>query len=252
MTAILFIAGRHLWHRKLLNGIAVVGVMFGVLTLVAITGIMRGFQTKFLDTIVKITPHVVITDTELGAPEAAIERLLGRPAAVRLAHAASSDRETRIVRPSETVAAIERIGGVVAAAPVVVGSAVASSRGRELPVELRGIVPVRQDRVTPLGPLVVEGSLARLGGGLDGAMIGAPLAELLGVRIGDTITCASARGERATVQIVALFETRIASIDRGRVYASQRLAQTILGRGDAIDRIEVRLDDPARAPALVV
>ncbi len=43
MRAELFIAARQLWQRKLLNSISVLGVTLGVLTLIAITGMMRGF-----------------------------------------------------------------------------------------------------------------------------------------------------------------------------------------------------------------
>ena len=77
MRAELFIAWRQLWHRKLLNGIAVLGVTLGVLTLIAITGIMRGFQTKFLDTVLQISPHVVMFDTSLGQPAPVVDQLLG-------------------------------------------------------------------------------------------------------------------------------------------------------------------------------
>ena len=53
---VLFIALRQLWDRKLLNGIAVLGVTLGVLTLIGINGIMQGFQQKFLGNIIKISP----------------------------------------------------------------------------------------------------------------------------------------------------------------------------------------------------
>ena len=64
------------------------------------------------------------------------------------------------------------------------------------------------------------------------------------------MTCAAASGERVSLRIVALFESGIAALDKGRIYVPTRLAQTILGRGDAIDRIEVRLRQPDSAPAV--
>jgi len=251
VRAELFIAGRQLWHRKLLNGIAVLGVMLGVLTLIAITGIMRGFQTKFLDTILQISPHVVMFDTTLGETRPVVDQLLGGPSATRIVRQTSTDRQRRIVRPSETVRAIASLSGVVAVAPLVVGSAVASAGSKEVPVELRGIEPVVQDRVTPLRAQVVEGSLDDLAGTVDGALIGSQLAELLGVHVGDNVACASARGERVVLRVVAVFDTGIAALDKGRIYVPTRLAQTILGRGDVIDRIELRLERPDDAPAVV-
>jgi len=247
----MFIAGRQLWHRKLLNGIAVLGVMLGVLTLIAITGIMRGFQTKFLDTILQISPHVVVFDTELGEKRPVIDQLLGPgPSVTRILRQSTTDRQRRIARPTETVRALTQMEGIEAVAPLVVGNAVASVGGKEMPVELRGIDPVVQDRVTPLRSTIVDGRLDELGGAFNGALVGHQLAEQLGLHVGDNLTCASGRGDRALMRVVAIFDTGIAALDKGRVYVTTRQAQTILGRGDAIDRIEIRLTDPDRAPAL--
>lgn len=250
MRAALFIAGRQLWHHKLLNAIAVLGVMLGVLTLISITGIMRGFQTKFLGTMLQISPHVVVLDTTLGETRPIVDQLLGGPSATRIIRQTSTDRQLRIARPSETVQAIERLEEVTAVAPLVIGSAVASAGSKELPVELRGIEPAVQDRVTPLRTLVVDGRFDELGGAVDGALVGRQLAELLGVHVGDNLACAAARGERVVLRVVAVFDTGVAAIDKGRIYVPTRLAQTILGRGDLIDQIELRIADPARAPAV--
>jgi lipoprotein-releasing system permease protein len=148
------------------------------------------------------------------------------------------------------VAAILGLPGVVGVAPLVVGSAVASAGAKEQPIELRGIEPALQARVTPLADSVVTGSLGDLGGAVDGALIGAGLAAELRLAVGDNLTVASGRGQRVILRVVATFETGVAAIDKGRVYVPARLAQTALGRGDTIDRLEVRLRNPDDAPAL--
>lgn len=256
MRAQLFIAWRQLWHRKLLAGISVAGVLFGVLTLIAMTGIMRGFQTKFLDTILQISPHVVVFDTRLGQTRSVTELLLDGdrpapgPSLTHVVRQTSTDRQSRIVRPRETVAAIASARNVTAVAALVVGNAVASSGAKEVPVELRGIEPEVQDKVTPLRDRVVAGAFTELAGAVDGAIIGAGLADQLGVHVGDNLTCASGRGQRVILRVVAVFETGVAALDKGRIYVPTRLAQTVLGRGDSIDRIELRLADPDLAPLL--
>lgn len=252
MRAALFLAGRHLWHRKLLHGIAVLGVTLGVLTLVAITGIMRGFQGRFLDTILQVSPHVVLTGTRLGAPRPPIEQLLGGvPGVARVVRQRPSDRALRVDRPTEVTAALAALPGVVAVAPLVVGSAVVAAGSRERAIELRGIDPAAQDRVTPLRARVVAGRYDDLGGGQDGAMLGVQLAADLGLALGDRLACASARGETIALRVVALFETGVAALDKGRAYVPLRLARAALGRGELVDRLELRLADPAEAPALV-
>lgn len=251
MRAVLFLAFRQLWERKLLNGIAVLGVTLGVTVLLGITGIMHGFQERFLDTILAVSPHVVLLDEKLSTEEPIARRLLARvPSAVHVARQRSSDRRERIARPDETLATIRRMDGVAAASSLVVGSGVVSAGIKELPVEVRGIDPMVQEEVTPLRENLVAGDLHALGGSVDGAILGITLAGDLGVTVGDTIGCASARGERMPLRVVGVFETRITSLDKGRIYVPRRLGQTLLARGDSIDRVEIRLDDPDRAPEI--
>ena len=65
MSSPVFIALRQLWSRKFLYGIATCGVMLGVFPLIAITGILRGFQGKFVETVLKNSAHVVLFSKEL-------------------------------------------------------------------------------------------------------------------------------------------------------------------------------------------
>ena len=93
---VLFIALRQLWDRKLLNSIAVLGVALGVLVLIAINGIMQGFQTKFLENILRISPHVTMFDKQLRPLPSILSRSEQTFVAARVAHENPSDRQLRI------------------------------------------------------------------------------------------------------------------------------------------------------------
>ncbi|HEV3188911.1 MAG TPA: hypothetical protein VGY54_00365, partial [Polyangiaceae bacterium] len=67
MRVVVFLAVRMLWERRLLSVIAIVAVMLGVITLVSMRGIQLGFRYKFLQTIVRVTPQVAITDKKISA-----------------------------------------------------------------------------------------------------------------------------------------------------------------------------------------
>jgi lipoprotein-releasing system permease protein len=253
VRALLFIAGRQLWDRRGLFGIAVAGVVLGVTSLIALTGIMRGMQVRFLATILEVSPHVIVLDTTLGQPRPIVDRLLDPtasrgPSLTRIIRPRDTTRQRRIDRPTETTHAIAQLEGVTAVAAVVIGSAVVSAGTKELPVELRGIDAVAQDRVTPLRAKLVAGSLVEFAGSGDGVLVGRALADLLGVGLGDSLGCGSASGAQARLRVVGVFETGVLVLDKTRIYVPTRLAQTILGHGDTIDRLELRLTDPARAP----
>lgn len=243
----LFLALRQLWSRRWLYGIATIGVMLGVFPLIAISGILRGFQGKFVATVLKNSAHVVLFDKELRrAPRPLDLDALG-PMVGRVSHEAPEDREIRIGRPGEILRAVERMRGVQAASVGVLGTAILGAGTREVPIELRGIDPLLQERVTPLRSTLTSGDFRAFVGSSDGVLLGAGVARNLGAKVGDTLSCASTKGAKSTLKVAGIFETSINAIDKARAYVPLRVAQTILGKGDAIERIEIRVDDPDRA-----
>ncbi len=244
---VLFIAFRQLWDRKLLNGIAVLGVTLGVLTLIGINGIMQGFQQKFLGNILRISPHVVIFDKELRPAPSLAARHTGELVVASVSHEAPNDRQLRIRRPAEIVRALERMDGVSAAAASVVGSAVLAYGPKQYPVDLRGIVAEKQERATPLARYALQGSFRALDSTPDGIALGSGVASRLGARVGDQLVVGSPAGQRLTMRVVAVFECEIPPVDSSRAYVSLQNAQILLGKPDVVGRIDVRLHDETRA-----
>src|SRR5512140_328963 len=198
---VLFIALRQIWDRKLLNSIAVLGVMLGVLTLIGINGIMQGFQVKFLSNIIKISPHVTIFDKQLRPAPPMLARYEDAFVAARVSHETPSDRQLRINRPAEIVRAIERMDGVVGAAGSVVGSAVLAIGAKEYPVDLRGIDVPRQDKVTPISSYMTRGSYRALGAAPDGLLMGSGVASKMGAHLDDIVVVGSALGQKLNLKV---------------------------------------------------
>jgi lipoprotein-releasing system permease protein len=247
MRIVLFIALRQLWDRKLLNGIAVGGVVLGVVVLLGIKGIMNGFQRKFYNSILKISPHVTMFDKELRPAPSILSRFTGDFVAARVAHETPSDRQLRIKRPEEIVHAIEQVPGVVAASGSLVGAAVLALGSKEYSVELRGIDPPRQRRVTHIGQYVIKGSYDALSSSSDGILLGSGVADRIGAKLDDVLVCGTPRGDKLTLKVVGIFEAAVPPVDNTRVYVTLRNAQTLLGRPDTVGRIETRLADSDQA-----
>jgi lipoprotein-releasing system permease protein len=247
---VLFVALRQLWDRKLLNGIAVLGVSLGVLVLIGINGIMQGFQQKFLGNILKISPHLTLFDKQLRPAPSILARYTDDIVTERVAHQTPSDRPLRINRPTEVVRAIESMEGVSAAAPSLAGSAVLAIGSKQYSVDLRGIDPQRQDRVTPISGYMQEGSYRALDIAPDGILIGSGVASRIGAKVDDIVVVGSPVGERLNLRVVGIFEAGIPPVDATRTYVTIENAQTILGKRDVVGRIDVRLHDPETAPAV--
>ena len=140
MRIVVFIALRQLWDRKLLNSIAMGGVVLGVVALLAIKGIMHGFQEKFYSSILKISPHVTMIDKELRPRRRCSlgsetfrgdARLAREPERSPTSHQASGRDRSRHRADGRG----GRGGGSL------VGSAVLALGSKEYSVELRGIEP---------------------------------------------------------------------------------------------------------------
>ncbi len=247
LRVVVFVALRQLWDRKLLNAIAVGGVVLGVVTLIGIKAIMNGFQDKFYQSILKISPHVSILDKELRPEAPMLTRFEPGPVAARVAHETPSDRQLRIKRPDEIVRALERMEGITAASASLVGSGVLGLGSREYAVEVRGIDPARQTRVTPIGEYVVRGSYRALEVTQDGILLGSGVANRLGAHVGDQLVIASPRGDRMPLKVVGVFDAEVPPVDNTRVYVTLKNAQALLGRSDTVGRIEARLVDTERA-----
>ncbi len=247
---VFFIAMRQLWDRKLLNGIAVCGVSLGVLTLIAINGIMQGFQHKFIDNILRISPHVTLFDRQLRPAPPLLARAYDGFVVTDVAHQSPSERNLRISRPEEIVRALEDMSEVVAASKLLVGSAVISRGSQQFPVEVRGIEPTRQDRVTPIASYLQVGNYHTLEASPDAVVIGSGIASRIGAHLGEVIVCGSSLGTRLNLKVVGIYESGIPPVDNHRVYVTLRNAQALLGRPDAVGRIEVKLREPDNAQVM--
>lgn len=240
---VLFIALRQLWERKLLNGIAIGGVVLGILVLIAMNGIMKGFSQKFTQSILKISPHVILFDTELRPQPSILARYENTFVATSVAHEVPSDRQARIKRPTEIVHALRQMSEVRAAAPSLAGMALIEYGGKTKSIDIRGIEVDPQEKVTPLSQFVRQGSLTTLAVATDGIAVGSGVASDLGLHLGDIVHAAAPGGRPLDLKVVAIFEAEIPPVDKSRAYALLRNAQTLLGKPDVVSRIEIRLWD---------
>lgn len=246
---ILLVTARQLWDRKLLNGIAVVGVTLGVAVFVTMPALMLGYQVMFFDIMLKTSSHVVLGDTELRATRPLVDEFYREPVVSRVAHQVPSDRQRRIKRPGEIVRTLRTRGDVVAAAASLSGAVLVEFGGKTKSIDLRGIDVAEQDRVTPLTQFVAAGRLAALTVVPEGVAVGSGVAKELGLRVDDVVHAAAPGGRPLALKVVAILELGVPPIDKTRGYVLLRTAQTLLGRPDAIGRIEVRLRDPDAAIA---
>jgi lipoprotein-releasing system permease protein len=158
-----FVARRYLTARRrqafisLISAVSILGVGVGVMAVIIALALMTGVQGELRDRIVGSTAHVYVSKQD--GPFLDIE----------------ADRR-RV-----------QIPGVVASAPTILGAALLQADG----VMLKGIDPALEAGVTDIAAAIQSGSIEALTNrdpeADDGIVLGADLADQLGLRLGDRV-----------------------------------------------------------------
>ena len=113
--------------------------------------------------------------------------------------------------------------GIVAAAPQVIGDVIATYGTKTMNLNVHGVEPEQQSRVTTIGDDILEGSFTRLRTTADGIIIGKGVADVLGAKLDDSITLASSTGGKTTARVVGIFRTGVTPVDYSpRLHAAQQ------------------------------
>jgi lipoprotein-releasing system permease protein len=215
---------------SLITLISIVGVAAGVAALIIALAITAGFRE----------------DLE--------KKLLGAQAHVSVL---SKDRSSGITGYMRITKEVEQVPGVVFAAPAVYQKVLLSSEGQSHGVNLKGIIPELESRLSALSENMVEGSLS--GFQEDSIIIGRELSKTLGTFFGDRLSV-TGFGVRSTpmglaprtrsFQITGMFESGLYDYDNGWAYIPLAAAQRLMGVGDVANVIEVKVSDMYQAKAM--
>ena len=143
-------------------GTSMVGIALGVAALIVVLSVMNGFQKEVRDRMLSVLPHI-----EIYVPGVEPLKVLDE----------WSDLAKQARQSTQ----------VTGAAPFVAAQAMLM-RGQDLRgVQVRGIDPVAEKEVSDAGNQMVRGKMTDLKPGSFGIVLGQELADLLQVRIGQTV-----------------------------------------------------------------
>lgn len=235
----LFIARRYLRAKRkqvmisVITAISVIGVAAGVMAMVIALAITTGFRDTLQKNLLGATAHVSILEKEPSTGIDHWEQIVPRLA--KLAH----------VRSAAPVLYEEGyLNGALQGSGVVV-KGININPGAPVPDSLRHLK---------------TGSLAGLQpqpGGLPGVVLGARLAEAIGAVTGKQVTLLIPNGDLTPfgprpsyvrLRVAGIFETGFYDVDMTRGYMSLTQAQKAFDVPDAINSIELMLDDIYQAP----
>ena len=249
LRLLLRIALRQIRYRKMLSFIAILGVALGVMALVVMNAIMKGFQERLKEQLIGASAHVALEAERVADDTRLLEGWVPGPGEIlaHVSHHAPSDRPARISEPFELARSLEHLPEIEAACPMLFGQLSVSVGARRFQQGVRGILPNVQDRCTPLRRFVTVGRWEDFVHAGDTIFIGSQLAKDLSLTVGDRMTFHLEDGSARSLRISALFETGLYPLDHDVAFMHLNYAQSLLPLKVEVNRIDVRVQQPLAA-----
>lgn len=243
-----FISIRYFLTHKRQSLVCIAGVTISVMMLITMQAMMSGFTDKFIFETVESSGHIIIHDEPRQTRTPILKQAYPDPRAfLDLQGVKPRDQVRHIRNAGGIMAMLRRMPGVAAVAPMVNGDAIASYGTKTVNVAVYGVEPADQLQVTTIGDNVTSGSFDRLKSTADGVVLGAGVADVLGVKVDDIITLAGSEGGHATAKVAGIFQTGVTPIDYSRCYMLLNDAQTLLNRKNIINQMILRIADYRQA-----
>jgi len=191
--------------------ISVLGIAVGVAVLIVVISVMSGFDRYLEDKMIGMHAHIIV---ESSAPSASLDDLMKK---------------------------IKDIPGVIDTAPFASGGALIKEGNSLINVQLRGIVPGLEPKVTKIKEYIKQGDL-NLGDGE--IIIGEELANRLYLKVGDSVSLISPETiELSRFKIRGVFNSGMYIYDSGLVISNLKTTQDFFGLGSARNGISVKADN---------
>jgi len=221
------------------TSVSVLGVVLGVAALTIVLAVTTGFQEQFREKVLGVNAHVIIMKPE------------------------SNFEDYR--RVMDRVMKIDK--DVVAVQPFIFAEMlVTRGKGQLSGVAIKGVDPVGVRKVLDLDKHIVDGSIEALArepgpGELPPIIMGKELAHKLKAKVGDDVTVVvplsnldfdtmrakSASPRTRKFRVVGIFYSGFDEYDRRLMYTNLHDTQELVGRGDGVMGVELKVKDVDRA-----
>jgi lipoprotein-releasing system permease protein len=207
---------------------SMIGIALGVAALIVVLSVMNGFQHELRTRILGVASHLQVSG----------------------ANNALSDWR----RVAEFVG---RHPEVQASAPYISAQGLLSFGQAVQGTLVRGVLPEREDGVAEIGAHMKAGSFSALKSGDFGIVLGADLARMLGVGLGDKVVVMAPQGQFTPTgmvprlkqfRVVGIFQVGMYEYDAALALVHLDDAAKLYRMGEQVSGLRLKLDDLYRAP----
>ncbi|HWU35828.1 MAG TPA: lipoprotein-releasing ABC transporter permease subunit [Methylovorus sp.] len=207
---------------------SMIGIGLGVAALIIVLSVMNGFQEELRSRILGVASHMQISGVD--------NKLADWPLLAK---------------------EVEHAPHVQAVAPYIMAQGMLSYGQSVQGAIVRGVLPVDEDRVADLGSHMRAGKLTDLREGEFGIVLGAELAQSLGVILGDKVVVLAPQGQFTPTgivprikqfRVVGIFQIGMYEYDAGLALIHMGDAAKLYRMGSDVSGVRLKLDDLFAAP----
>lgn len=213
-----------------ISAASMAGIAIGVTALITVLSVMNGFERELRTRILGMASHATIS-----------------------AYRGALDDWREVAEAARRHAEIEAV------APYIEGEGMLRLGAELSGTLLRGVLPDEEPAVSDITQHIKEGSLESLQAGAYNLVIGAELAEALGVALGDkvdlmipqaSVTPAGVLPRFRRFTVSGIFKVGMYEFDRGLVLIHLADAQALYRMGEGVTGVRLKLHDLFRAPVV--
>lgn len=209
---------------------SMVGIGLGVAALIVVLSVMNGFQEELRSRILGVASHLQITGAN------------------------------NVLADWQSVSSkVQTAKHVTGSAPYIMTQGMLSNGQAVQGAIVRGVLPSEESKVSDLAEHMRAGQLADLKAGEFGIVLGAELAQSLGVVLGDKVVLMAPQGQFTPTGIVprikqftvvGLFQIGMYEYDAGLALINIDDAAKLYRMGDNVSGVRLKLDDLFLAPRI--
>lgn len=216
-------ATRFLRHSRGQTILIILGIGIGISVQIFISALIGGLQKNLVETTIGRSSHITITNADKSLNIANYQSVLDKVRGLGL--------DVKVAAPSITLPAFIRFND------------------KSEQVVVRGFILEQSEAIYKFNNTIKEGTFQLQYGEVA---IGAALADEYGIRAGDAVEVVNAAGQAMTVNVVTIFDFKVAAINKQWLITNDALAREIfdIPKTDATS-IEIQINQPFNSNVLM-
>lgn len=235
--------------RKKQTLLILLGISFGTLLFVSISGLQLGMRNFITERLLNNTAHILISGAErMIDPIEVTEVFYGGGSKTRWVLSPFGKREeVRLENVQGWYQVFNHDPEVLDYSPRLATNAILTNGVFSASVNLIGVIPEKQLRTTSIQNYMQEGSFKDLAGGNGHIVIGSEVAKNLGARLQQFIQVSTGKKNQQTFKVVGIVHFGNVQFDNSIAFANLTHVQTLTQSPGRVSDIAVALFDIDRA-----